>query len=75
MPQLIRVTAATADVHSGVVDLTWQNVDNDGNVRESFATRQHFFTAMHLNGSPLGFSIAHLIQGRIEALERLACRG
>jgi len=73
-PQLIRVTAATADVHSGVVDLTWQNVDNDGNVHEPFATANIFYgDASEWLSSWI--SIAHLIQGRVEALERLAAEG
>lgn len=38
VPQLFRVTAATADIHSGIVDLAWQNMDNDSNVDEPFAT-------------------------------------
>ena len=73
-PQLIRVTAATADVHSGVVDLTWQNVDNDGNAHEPFATANIFYgdASKWLSSWT---SITHLIHGRIEALERLAAEG
>ncbi|EED13800.1 polyketide synthase, putative [Talaromyces stipitatus ATCC 10500] len=37
-PQLFRVTATTADVGSGLVELAWQNVDNDGGPEEPFAT-------------------------------------
>ncbi|KAL9079974.1 MAG: hypothetical protein Q9157_001171 [Trypethelium eluteriae] len=74
MPQLIQVTARTADDHSNGVDLTWQNVDNDGNIHEPFATANVFFgdAAEWLSSwSP----VAHLIQSRIEALERLAAEG
>lgn len=73
-PQLIRVTAATADVHSGVIDLTWQNVDDDDNVHEPFATANVVYgDASEWLSS--WTSIAHLIHGRIEALERLAAEG
>ena len=73
-PQLIQVTAATADIRSGVVDLTWKNVDNDGNVHEPFATANVFYgDASEWLSS--WTSIAHLIHGRIEALERLAAEG
>ncbi|KAL5041470.1 hypothetical protein BDW71DRAFT_217836 [Aspergillus fruticulosus] len=72
IPQIFRVTATTADVGSGVVDLTWQNVDNDGHAHEPFATAniyyQHDVSEWLLSWAPL----AHLIQSRIEALEHLA---
>lgn len=32
-------------------------------------------TGMHLNGYPLGPSMAHLVHDRIESLERLAAEG
>lgn len=73
-PQLIRVSAATADMHSGVIDLTWQNVDNNGTASEPFATANILFgdAGQWLSSwAPL----AHLVQGRIEALERLAADG
>ncbi|KAF2723085.1 putative polyketide synthase [Polychaeton citri CBS 116435] len=73
-PQLFRVTATTGNIQSGTVDLTWQNVDNDGNIQEPFATANIFY------GNAVGWlsswtSIAHLIHGRIETLERLATEG
>jgi monodictyphenone polyketide synthase len=74
VPQLIRVTAATSDVYSGEVDLTWQNVDNDGNVHEPFATAKLYYG----NASEWLSSwipVTHLIHGRIETLERLAAEG
>ena len=73
-PQLIQVTATTADVHSGIVDLTWQNVGNDGNVHEPFATANIFYGDASAWLSSWT-SITHLINGRIEALERLAAEG
>lgn len=73
-PQLFRVTAITTDVRLGVVDLTWQNVDNDGNAHEPFATANILYgDASEWTASWAPF--AHLIQGRIEALERLAAEG
>ena len=73
-PQLIQVTAVTADIRSGVVDLTWQNVDNDGNLHEPFATANLYYgdASKWLSSWT---SIAHLIHGRIESLERLAAEG
>ncbi|KAH8701023.1 putative polyketide synthase [Talaromyces proteolyticus] len=74
VPQLIRVTAATSDVHSGAVDLTWQNVDNDDNVHEPFATAKLYYGDASEWISSWG-PVTHLVQGRIETLERLAVEG
>ncbi|GAM43179.1 hypothetical protein TCE0_047r17773 [Talaromyces pinophilus] len=72
--QLIRVTAVTSNVHAGKVELTWQNVDNDGNVHEPFATAElHYERASEWISS--WTPVHHLVQGRIEALERLAVEG
>lgn len=72
--QLIRVTAVTFNVHAGKVELTWQNVDNDGNVHEPFATAEvHYERASEWMSS--WTPVNHLVQGRIEALERLAVEG
>ncbi|KFY41668.1 hypothetical protein V494_02866 [Pseudogymnoascus sp. VKM F-4513 (FW-928)] len=73
-PQLFRVTAVAADVRSGAVNLTWQNVNNDGTADEPFATGKILY------GDPTEWisswaPFAHLIHGRIEALERLAAEG
>ncbi|OKL55335.1 hypothetical protein UA08_09374 [Talaromyces atroroseus] len=74
VPQLFRVTAITADVGSGVVDLTWQNVDTDGNVDDPFATANiHFGDVSDWLSS--WAPIAHLVQSRIETLEQLAAQG
>ena len=70
----MRVTIATDDIASGVANLTWQNVDKDGNVRDTFATATVFYgdaTEWMSSWSPIG----HLVQGRIEALERMAVEG
>ncbi|EDU45231.1 Polyketide synthase modules [Pyrenophora tritici-repentis] len=73
-PQSIQVTAATTDIRSGVLDLTWQNVEADGSCAEPFATAQIIYgdAKQWLSSwSPM----SHLIQSRIETLERLAVEG
>jgi iterative type I PKS product template protein len=73
-PQIIRVSATTADIHSGVVDLKWHNVNQDGIVDEPFASANLYYddaAAWLTSWVPA----THLIQGRIEALERLAEEG
>ncbi|OJJ40791.1 hypothetical protein ASPWEDRAFT_34272 [Aspergillus wentii DTO 134E9] len=72
-PQLIRVTATTCNITAGV-DVVWQNVDNDGRVSESFATGQIFYGNADEWLSSWG-PLTHLVQGRIEALNRLAAEG
>lgn len=72
IPQLFRVTATTADVGSGVVDLTWQNVDNDGHAHEPFATANIYYQNDVSEWLSSWAPLAHLIQSRIEALEHLA---
>ncbi|KAJ5761815.1 Acyl transferase/acyl hydrolase/lysophospholipase [Penicillium nucicola] len=62
IPQLFRVTATTANVASGVVDLTWQNVDNDGHAHEPFATANIYYQQ----------DASEWLSSRIEALEHLA---
>nr|QZS37281.1 non-reducing polyketide synthase [Talaromyces sp.] len=73
-PQLIRVTATTVNIDSGIVDLTWQNVDNDGSASEPFATARIIYgEASEWLSSWI--PMAHLVQGRIEALEHMAAAG
>ena len=73
-PQLFRVTIATDDITTGVASLTWQCVDNDGTAQEPFATANIFYgTASEWLVS--WSSIAHLVQGRMESLERMAAGG
>ncbi|KAJ5274872.1 ketoacyl-synt-domain-containing protein [Penicillium chrysogenum] len=74
VPQYFRVTATTSDINAAVADLVWQNVANDGTVSEPFATCRviYGYADRWLSSwSPL----AHLVQGRIETLERLAAEG
>lgn len=73
-PQLIQVAASTANVHSGEVDLTWQNVNNDGGVHEPFATAKVCY-GNESEWLSSWASMAHLVHDRIESLERLAAEG
>lgn len=73
-PQSIQVTASTANIHSGDVDLTWHEVDNHGNVHGPLATAKLLYgnaSDWLSSWSPM----AHLIQGRIDSLQRLAVEG
>ena len=76
VPQLIQVSIKTDDIDSGVAKLEWHNVDNDGAVVSDEPT----VTGQIIYGSSAD-SLAswvpttHLVQGRIEALERLAAEG
>lgn len=73
-PQLIQVSIATEDIYSGVADLQWHNVQPDGAVDEPFASANIYYgnAAEWLSAwSPMG----HLIQSRIETLERMAEEG
>lgn len=74
LPQVIQVSAATTDINAGVVELVWQNVQRDGTADEPFAHASIYY------GNPLESlsswaPVAHLVNGRIEALEQLAERG
>ena len=74
VPQLIRITAETMDIRSSPVNLTWHNVDNDGNPSEPIATATLSYansTDWISSWSPMN----HLIQSRIEDLKRMADAG
>ena len=71
--QIFQVSA-TADFTLGILDLEWQNVQNDGQVGDVFATANVEY------GNADGWlrdwaRVAHLVEGRIEALERMAKDG
>lgn len=72
-PQIIQVSIEVKDIDSGVADLTWYNVTN-GDIYEQFASANIYFgnadTAL-ASWVPM----THLVQGRIETLERLAEEG
>lgn len=77
VPQLIQVSIKTDDIDSGVADLEWQNVASDG---ATLVSEEPTVMAQIVYGSSAD-SLArwvpatHLVQGRIEALERLAEQG
>ncbi|KAL4784960.1 hypothetical protein BJX76DRAFT_356566 [Aspergillus varians] len=73
-PQYIRVTISTTDIHTGVADLTWQNVLNDGTADEPFAGA-YIYYGDSSEWLKAWIPSTHLVQGRIEALERLAENG
>lgn len=73
-PQLIQVSAATADIHSGIVDLKWYSVRSDGTVDDPFASANiHYGDAASwlANWVP----VTHLILGRIQTLSHLLSEG
>jgi len=73
-PQLIQVSAATADIHSGSVDLKWHNVRSNGTIGDPFASANICYgDAAEWLASWV--PTTHLVQGRIQALERLAEEG
>jgi monodictyphenone polyketide synthase len=73
-PQYIRVTISTVDIHSGVADLTWQNILNDGTADEPFASAFIYYGDAS-EWLKTWIPNKHLVEGRVEALERLAEEG
>jgi monodictyphenone polyketide synthase len=72
-PQLIQVSASTANIRSGQAHLKWHNVIN-GAVEEPFASATIYYEGASewlTSWRPA----THLVQGRIHALERLAEEG
>ena len=74
MPQFIRVFATTADINSGTISLHWHNGLPNGTAEEPFASANiHYGDAAEWLTSWV--PATHLIQGRIQTLERLAEEG
>jgi iterative type I PKS product template protein len=73
-PQLLRVSAFTSNIDSGIVDLNWYNVLVDGTVNEPFASANLYYgnASIWLES---WIPLTHLILGRIEALESMAAKG
>jgi monodictyphenone polyketide synthase len=72
--QLIRVSVSTANIDANTADLTWYNVLADGSVDEPFASA----TLIYGNSDSWLESwipVTHLVQGRIQDLQRLAESG
>lgn len=74
-PQLIQVSISSEDIHSGRARLLWHNVSANGvEADEPFASADLYYgDADEWLASWL--PLIHLIQGRIEALEKLADEG
>lgn len=74
-PQVIQVSASTDDITSGLVSLKWQHVHPDGStVSDPFASATiHYGDASTWLTSWI--PAAHLVQGRIDALEQLTKTG
>ncbi|KAK4494421.1 hypothetical protein PRZ48_014719 [Zasmidium cellare] len=73
--QLIQVSAEISDINTQTAELTWYNVDANGNLEDP-----PFATATLVYGEASQWleswqPMAHLVQGRIEELERLAEKG
>lgn len=72
--QLIQVSAATEDVHSGVANLCWHNVHSDGAVDDPFASATIYYESA-ADWLASWVPVTHLIQSRIETLVRMADGG
>ncbi|KAF3762998.1 hypothetical protein M406DRAFT_261577 [Cryphonectria parasitica EP155] len=73
-PQLFQVTATTADIATGQVELSWANVHPDGTVDDPFASATLIYGDTN-EWLDTWTSAAHLVQGRIADLEQLAQDG
>ena len=73
-PQVIQISVTTADIDSNTAELQWANVHADNTVDEPFASATLFYgnAAEWLTS---WVPTTHLIQGRIQDLERLAETG
>nr|P0CU67.1 RecName: Full=Atrochrysone carboxylic acid synthase; Short=ACAS; AltName: Full=Cladofulvin biosynthesis cluster protein G; AltName: Full=Non-reducing polyketide synthase claG [Fulvia fulva] len=72
-PQVIRVTASTTDVRSGI-DLVWQNINANGDSAEPFATSS-IHAGISTDWISSWSSLTHLVRDRIETLDRLVAEG
>ncbi|KAK4119026.1 ketoacyl-synt-domain-containing protein [Parathielavia appendiculata] len=77
-PQFIRVSISTGDIGTNHAQLAWHNLLRDGTTAaddgESFATADLYYgSAAEWLGA--WAPLAHLVQGRIDALEQLAAAG
>lgn len=73
-PQRFQVTVTTTDINSRILQLEWRNVHAHGPAEEPFASAKIYYcdaSEWLLSWRPT----LHLVQGRIQALERLAEAG
>ena len=73
-PQVIQVSATTSDIHSKMAELKWYHVLANGTVDDLFASATLYY------GDPADWlaawvPLSHLVQSRIQELERLADSG
>ncbi|KAJ0107608.1 hypothetical protein J7T55_007799 [Diaporthe amygdali] len=77
VPQLVQISISTQNVDAGVAHLEWHNLTNHGAIVDD----EPIVTAQLAYGSNSGAYLAswtpvqHLVQGRIEALEKLVEEG
>lgn len=80
VPQLIQVSITTADIDSGIANLEWHNLTNDGKSLVEGDDAEPTVTAQVLFGHA-GDHLSswvptrHLVQSRIDALAQLADAG
>ena len=73
-PQLIQVRASTAHIDSNTATMTWYNVHDGRPIEEPFATATLLYDTA-TNWLSSWIPMTHLVQGRIQELERLAENG
>ena len=77
VPQLIQVSISTSDIDTGVAQLAWHNVTNDG---AALVDKEPVVTCQVVYGDSAEWlaswtPMLHLVQGRIESLTRMADEG
>lgn len=73
-PQLIQVSVTTSDIHSKMAELKWYNVHANGTIDDPFASAILYYDDS-ANWLAAWIPLTHLVQGRIQELERLANAG
>jgi iterative type I PKS product template protein len=73
-PQFIQVSARIHDIDLGIAHLQWHNISSNGEVDEPFASADIVY-GLTTDWLKSWLPTTHLVQGRIEALERLAEAG
>ncbi|KAH8646188.1 putative polyketide synthase [Xylariales sp. PMI_506] len=75
VPQYIQVSAMIGDIDTGVARLEWRHASTDGQPEdETFATATLYY-GRAVDWLSSWVPMAHLVQGRIDELERLAEKG
>nr|POF02469.1 atrochrysone carboxylic acid synthase [Quercus suber] len=74
VPQIIQVSVSIDEASTNIADLTWHNVSSSGIVEEPFATANIIYGSS-TDWLSSWIPMTHLVQGRIDSLERLANQG